>query len=124
MPRTFEDLIVWKRSREMANIIFEMCRAVDKSRVDYTLNRQITRAAISIVSNIAEGSSRRTLKDYCHFLDIANASSAEIRAQLYLFEDQKMASPELCEELRNECKVISRMIFGLQKALRKEIGEA
>ena len=78
--RNFEDLEVWKRSCRLATSIY---KAFEKCR-DSGFYNQITRAAISIASNIAEGSERRTDKEFINFIYIAKGSLGELRTQLYI----------------------------------------
>jgi four helix bundle protein len=86
----FEDLRIWQQARVMANEVYDAfagCR-------DYGFRDQIQRAAVSSMNNIAEGFERRSSKDFGHFLDIAKASSGEVRSMLYLAEDRKYLSSE------------------------------
>ncbi len=83
--RGFQDLIVWQKSLKLAEEVY----GITKSRnfaTDYGLRDQIRKAAVSIMSNIAEGHGRFTKRDYIRFLSIANGSVNEVRAQLLLAE--------------------------------------
>lgn len=83
MPyHSFEDLKVWKTACNLAVTIydsFKTCR-------DYGLKDQITRSAVSVASNIAEGAERDSGPDFIRFLNIAKGSAAELRTQLYIAE--------------------------------------
>ncbi len=81
--RSFKDLIVWKRSIELAKEIYELSKAFPKNE-EYVLTNQLRRAAVSIASNIAEGSKRGTQKDFIQFLRIAMGSAAELETQLII----------------------------------------
>lgn len=77
------------------------------------------RAAVSIASNIAEGS-ERSLKDFARFLSIARGSAAELRTQAYIALKVGMLNqPQMCE-VAGECKEISKMLYGLSKSLNTE----
>ena len=79
---SFEDLDVWKRASRWAVRIYQElgnCR-------DYGLKDQMTRAAVSIASNIAEGAERSSTADFIRFLNIAKGSAAELRTQVYIAE--------------------------------------
>ena len=77
----------------------------------------MTRAAVSIPSNIAEGAERKTRKDFVHFLYIAKGSSAELRTLLYIAAELKIISKEDMQMLIRECKELSKMLKGLINAL-------
>ena len=80
--RRFEDFIAWQKARELTKEIYLSTRSGEFAR-DYGLRDQIRRAAVSIVSNIAEGFERGSDREFSQFLVVAKASCAEVRAQLY-----------------------------------------
>ena len=82
----FEDLIVWQKARQLAKEIHAAC-AMGRVAHDYALTDQMRRAAVSIVSNIAEGFERRNATYFGQFLSYARGTCAELRAQLYLASD-------------------------------------
>lgn len=113
--QSFEDLDVWKRSCQVAVRIYEIlqdCR-------DFGLRDQMQRSAVSIASNIAEGSERGGL-DFDRFLRIALGSAAELRTQTYIADRVKIISPEDRIQIVAELKEISSMIYGLRKSLNTE----
>ncbi len=83
----FEDLICWQKARKLANFIFDITDA--SLFKDYDLKRQIRRAAISPLSNIAEGFDRGTRPEFVDALFIAKGEVGEVRAQLYISYDRK-----------------------------------
>ncbi len=87
---------------------------------DFALRDQIRRAAISIPSNIAEGFSRRSNREFIQFLFIAKGSAAEVQSQLYLALDQEYIShkvfTEAYEKLEKVAKQLSRFITYLKGA--------
>ncbi len=113
--RNFEDLEVWKRSCLLATSIY---KAFEKCR-DSGFYNQITRAAISIASNIAEGSERRTDKEFITFLYIARGSLAELRTQLYIADRIGYLPSPSRSELVAETKELSSMLFGLVRKLQQ-----
>ncbi len=113
--RTFEDLEVWKRSCKLAVQIYETL----KTTRDFSLKDQMQRAAVSIASNIAEGS-ERSGKDFVRFLRIASGSAAELRTQIYIANRVGIVSNEVANPLVAELKEISKMLAGLMKSLRPE----
>ncbi len=112
--RSFEELEVWRKACDLAIRVYELlneCR-------DYGLKDQMTRSAVSIASNIAEGAERGSKADFARFLNIAKGSAAELRTQVYIASKvgiiQETDESEMVEELR----VISRMLQGLVKSCR------
>ncbi|MFA4873059.1 MAG: four helix bundle protein [Patescibacteria group bacterium] len=81
----FEDLICWQRARGLANFIFDITDNV--SFKDFDLKRQIRRAAISPMSNIAEGFDRGTQAEFIDALFIAKGETGEVGSQLYIAHD-------------------------------------
>lgn len=80
---SYRELDVWKKSFRVTALIYEATKSFPKEEM-YGLTSQIRRAAISLPSNIAEGSKRGTNKDFCQFLRIAQGSGAELETQLLL----------------------------------------
>jgi len=106
---SFEDLDVWKRGCRLAT---EVYAAVRDSR-DYGLKDQMTRAAVSVPSNIAEGHERDTTPEFVRFLKIAKGSCAELRTQLYIAKRIGAISPENAARMIEECREIGAMLQGL-----------
>jgi four helix bundle protein len=86
---------------------------------DYSLRDQIRRAAISIVSNIAEGSESQSNPSFIRYLASARGSAAEVRAQLYLALDFGYISSEDCVALISQTESIGRQIGGFIRYLKK-----
>jgi four helix bundle protein len=114
----FEDLEAWKFARELTASIYAISGTGTFNR-DFALRDQIRRAAISIVSNIAEGFERDGDKEFLQFLSMAKGSCGEVRAQLSLAVDQKYISETQFEELTTKAIKLSRIISGLIQYLRQ-----
>jgi four helix bundle protein len=114
----FEDLEAWKFARELTASIYAISGTGTFNR-DFALRDQIRRAAISIVSNIAEGFERDGEKEFLQFLSMAKGSCGEVRAQLSLAVDQKYISETQFEELTTKAVKLSRIISGLIQYLRQ-----
>ena len=84
---------------------------------DYGFREQIQGAAVSIMSNIAEGFSRRTTKEFVQFLFIAKGSVAEVQSQLHVALDQRYISQGRFNELYSKCDEVARLISGFIKYL-------
>jgi len=113
--RSFEELEVWKRACQLA---VELYGVLKESR-EYGLRDQMQRAAVSIASNIAEGSERGG-KDFTRFLRMARGSAAELRTQLYIAKKVGIVPPDRLSALINETKELSKMLTGLAKSLKTE----
>lgn len=86
----FEDLLCWQKSRALANFIFDL---TEKPQFrDYDLKRQIRRAAVSPLSNIAEGFDRGTRAEFVDALFISKGEVGEVRAQLHFAHDRRYVS--------------------------------
>jgi len=119
MYHPFESLDVWKRASRLAVSTYQtlkVCR-------DFGLKDQMTRAAVSIPSNIAEGYERGTNKEFIRYLNIAKGSTAELRTQLYIAAEIGEISSEAMKELVEETKGISGMIRNLAKTRKNQAGE-
>ncbi|TLU65075.1 four helix bundle protein [Thalassotalea litorea] len=108
----FEDLAVWKESHHLTVAIYKLMA----NYRDFGFKDQITRSALSISSNIAEGYERFSIKDKINFLYYAKASSAELRSQLYVAIDINYISKHDGEMLKASSIKISKMLQGLINA--------
>jgi len=92
--KLFEDLEVWKEARRLTQRIYQLTKNETFSK-DFALRDQIRRAAVSIMSNIAEGFERGGNQELVQFLYVAKASCGEVRSQIYVALDQSyVASTE------------------------------
>lgn len=108
----FEDLDVWKASRSIVNSVYRVLANGSFER-DYGLRDQIRRAAVSIMSNIAEGFSRRSNREFAQFLFTAKASAAEVQSQLYIALDQRYLTQTEFDALYSEADSCARQLSGL-----------
>ena len=120
MPyQSFENLQAWKRACRLATRVYELladCR-------DFGLKDQMTRAAVSIASNIAEGYERGTNKEFARFVNIAKGSAAELRTQAYIASEIGLLNDEQRAELVEETKGIAGMLQKLVNARNNRVGE-
>ena len=110
--RNFEELEVWKASRQLARNIYLATQGGSFAK-DFGLRDQLRRAAVSIVSNIAEGFERSGNPEFIRFLHMAKGSAGEVRAQLYLALDFKYLPEETFRNLSECVTIISRQISTL-----------
>jgi four helix bundle protein len=109
---SFEKLDVWKKSRLLTNKIYKLTDEFPDFE-KFGMMGQLRRAVISICSNIAEGSSRKSKKDQGHFYNIAFSSLMETLNQLILSNDLEYLSIQALNELRDEIHTISLMLNNL-----------
>ncbi|MCL4241386.1 MAG: four helix bundle protein [Dehalococcoidia bacterium] len=123
MPaRTFEDLLAWQRARDLTREIYGLT-GTKPFRYDRSLVDQVRRAAVSVMSNIAEGFERQeSVAEFGHFLNIAKGSCAELRSQLYVALDADYIAPDHFNRLKAQAEEVSRITAGLKSAVsrRKE----
>ncbi|HET9296752.1 MAG TPA: four helix bundle protein [Candidatus Binatia bacterium] len=116
--QNFEDLNVWKQARLLTQEVYRLTKTEKFSR-DFGLRDQIQRAAISVMSNIAEGFERGGNQEFSQFLYIAKASCGEVRSQLYVAFDQGYVTHDETEKLRQSFKRLSGMISNLIAYMRQ-----
>jgi four helix bundle protein len=81
--KRFEDLVAWQKARELARVVYDATTQGGFAK-DFGLRDQITRAAISVMSNLAEGFERESRTEFHQYIVVAKASCAEVRSDLYL----------------------------------------
>src|SRR3990172_9174776 len=108
----FEDLEVWKEARHLTRQVYQITQDAAFSR-DFGLRDQIRRAAVSIMSNIAEGFERGGNQEFIQFLYIAKGSCGEVRSQLYVALDQGYIGRDQFVQMFNSFKKLSGMISNL-----------
>jgi len=105
----FEDLEVWQQARDVVNAVYQASSLGTFSR-DYALRDQIRRAVVSIHSNIAEGFSRHSNKEFTQFLFISKGSVAEVQSQLYTAIDQDYISQETFDTIYETLQVVAKQL--------------
>ncbi|MCL2919646.1 four helix bundle protein [Shewanella litorisediminis] len=115
----FEQLDVWKRASRLACDVY---KALKDSR-DYGLKDQMTRAAVSIPSNIAEGEERESQAESARFLYFAKGSAGELVTQIYIAVEIGLIEKQQGGLLIREAKEISAMIAALIKIRKGSVRE-
>ncbi len=112
----FEDLLVWQKAKALSVQVY---RATETGRFarDFGLRTQIQRAAVSVMSNIAEGFDRNSRAEFARFLAIARGSAGEVRSQVYLAQEPGYIDEQTSRALLGACVEITSMIVGLRKSL-------
>ena len=112
----FEKLDVWQKAIDFANLVYNQTRAFPAEE-RFGLTNQLRRAAVSISSNIAEGSSRSSKSDFARFLEIAAGSVFEVVSQGFIAQRQGFWSDVQFRRIYNDAEELSRMLSGLRKSL-------
>ena len=113
----FEEILGWQKARELTRQVYSISASAAFGK-DWGLRDQIRRAAVSILSNIAEGFERGGDKEFVHFLTVAKGSVGEIRSHLYVALDQQYLSQTQFESLHDQAVEISRLLTGLMTYLQ------
>lgn len=108
----FEDLVAWQKARVLTRDIYRVSRQGAFAK-DFGLAGQMQRAAVSIMSNIAEGFERNRRGEFFQFLTIAKSSYAEVRSQLYIAFDCAYIDKETFNQLLAQAEEVARIIGGL-----------
>lgn len=112
--QSFKDLIVWQKAILLVKEIYNLTERLPKSEV-FGLSSQMRRAAVSIPSNIAEGYKRKNIREYIHFLSIADASAAELETQIIIMKEvYKISNISITESTLAE---IQKMLITLIRKL-------
>ena len=117
--KSFEELIIWQESRKFTNKIYNLTRGFPQEEL-YGLTSQIRRAAVSVMSNIAEGFDRRTTKEFINFLVIARASVSEVQNDLYISLDLNYINKESFQTAYKHAQKIAKLINGLITYLKTQ----
>lgn len=118
----FEDLIAWQKARQLTVEIYRITSHGEFAK-DFGLRDQIRRAAVSAMSNIAEGFDRASRSEFHQYLVIAKASCAEVRSQLYVAQDVGYINQEIFNTVSSSASELSRIIGGLRAAVQKQRDE-
>ena len=114
----FEDFIAWQKARELTRAVYESTRQGAFAK-DYGLSGQIQRAAVSIMSNIAESFERGNPREFQQFLSIAKASCAEVRSQLYVALDAGYLNEVSFQKLMVLAKETGKVVGGLRVSVER-----
>ncbi len=108
----FQKLEVWKVSMELTTEIYNYTKNFPDNEI-YGITSQMRRCSISIPSNIAEGSGRKTNKEFVHFLSIANGSSYELQTQIIVSNNIGYINEEIKDSLTTKLFSVQKMIYTL-----------
>jgi four helix bundle protein len=118
----FEKLEVWDRAITLANVVYRLTLSFpDNER--FGLTNQIRRAAVSVSSNIAEGSSRSSRVEFARFIEIATGSAFEVASQAVIARQQGYLEQPDFALIQSSALEITRMLSGLRQSLLKSSSE-
>jgi len=117
--RKFEELIAWQKARELTRRVYTVTQQGNFAR-DFGLTKQIQRAAVSVMSNIAEGFERSGRSEFHQFLSVAKASCGEVRSHLYVALDVGYLDKSCFNQLMNQAEEVARIIGGLRAVVEKQ----
>ncbi|MDT8346907.1 MAG: four helix bundle protein [Flavobacteriaceae bacterium] len=113
----FEKLKIWQKAMDIAVEVYEISLLLPEDE-KFNLIHQVKKCAVSIPSNIAEGSGRNSNKEFVQFLGIANGSTFELITQLILSKRLKLVNEEVVQPIINQLVEVSNMNFSFQKTLK------
>ena len=119
----FKELIVWQKAMDLAVFAYQLTGFFPKEE-KFGLISQIQRCAVSIPSNIAEGSGRVSKKEFQHFISIAMGSAFELETQTILAFRFKYIDEVQLKAFEELVQPVQRMAFGLYDSLEKQIQAA
>ena len=112
----YKDLKVWQNAIDLVDKIYSITNDFPKNE-QFGLISQLRRASCSVPSNIAEGSAKRSKKEYVRFINIAYGSLAEIETQIIIAQRQGFVPPSKAEEVEAQTTEIGKMLNGLRNSL-------
>jgi four helix bundle protein len=112
----FEKLEVWHKSIDLAETIYTVTKLFPAEE-RFGLTNQLRRAAVSVSSNIAERSSRRSKMDFARFVEISTGSVFELASQTFIARRQGFLSQENFLKVYTDAQEIGRMLSGLKNSL-------
>lgn len=116
--RSFTDLNAWKEGHKLVLMVYRITDDFPKKET-YSLIDQMRRAAVSITSNIAEGFSRRGLKEKIQFYAVSSGSLTELQNQVIVSKDIGYLPEKSLEDIQNQLTIVQKLINGLIKSAKK-----
>lgn len=118
MKKSHRELKVWQKSVELVDNTYNLIENFPQKEL-YALSNQLRKAIVSVASNIAEGSARRSDKEFVRFLNIAYGSLMEADTQIYIAAKRNYISEEDTARITISLNEVGRMINGLRNYLLK-----
>ena len=115
--KDFKKLLIWQKGMDLVDRVYDFVGLLPQDE-KYGIRAQLTRAAVSIPLNIAEGSAKSSERDYARFLEMSLGSAYEVETLLIVVERRKWVSAEVVGELLNWIDEEQRMLLAFIKKLR------
>ena len=115
MSRGYQDLIVWQKAMDLVELVYRESASLPTEE-RFGLTSQIRRAAVSVPSNVAEGNSRSSDRDFARFLEIALGSLAELETQVLLAVRLYLLNRERCTPILTLAAEVGRLLTGLHRS--------
>jgi len=116
----FRELHVWQRGMDIVETVYRVSAAFPKSEL-YGLTGQVRRAAVSVPSNVAEGHTRASTKEYLNHVSMAQASLAEVETQVEIASRLGYLASTNLSALLEQTAVLGKQLYALRNALAKRI---
>ncbi|TAH52995.1 MAG: four helix bundle protein [Chloroflexota bacterium] len=115
--KNYRDLRVWQSAMDLVVLVYEISEKFPSKEM-YGLTSQIRRAGVSVPSNIAEGHTRESTKEYLHHLSIAQASLAEVETQIEIAFRLKYCAQEELDKILSHSTSLGKQLYSLRNALQ------
>ncbi len=119
----FEDIEAWQEARKLVKLVYGIINKGPKFRKDLRLMNQVQDAAVSAMSNIPEGFSRRSTREFIRFLYISKSSAAEVQSEFYVALDQEYVTQNDFDEIYKQAEIVSKIDSGLIKYLTSQLNK-
>jgi four helix bundle protein len=117
----FEDIEAWQEARKLVNFVYQVVNKNSDFKKDFRLVNQIQAAAVSSMSNVAEGFSRKSNKEFVQYLYISKSSAAEVQSELYVALDQNYITEEDFQKIYEQAEIVSKKDSGFIKYLDSQL---
>jgi len=116
IKHNFKKLIIWKEAMDLSDLIFQFTESLPLKE-KFNLIEQLNRASVSIPSNIAEGSGKRTEKHFAEFLSISLSSTYEVETQSLICERRKFGDAKILTDLLNRVNTLQKKIYNFREKI-------
>ncbi|HEY5611941.1 MAG TPA: four helix bundle protein [Thermoanaerobaculia bacterium] len=118
MAQSYRDLVAWQKALDLVAAVYEVSRAFPKEEV-YGLTAQVRRAAVSVISNIAEGKGRWSKREFQHFLAQSRGSLLEVETQILVSQRLGYLSELETDRIVKMTEEVGRVLNGLMAAVKR-----
>ena len=115
--KRFEDIDVWKEARKLVNMVYDLTNK-NLFKQDFGLKEQIQKAAVSCMSNVAEGFDSDTKQQFIQMLSYTKRSSSEAQSELYVALDRKYVTQNEFDEVYSQAKSVRKLANGFIRYLK------